>query len=314
MEVEKRKRVEEENEARKELKKSSPLLLSLPNDVLFEVAKHVHEDEAFAFAMACRPFRDAMKDSLKSRKGAGTTDERSKVFLTTRAKHYMKQESFFVSGDWIKWASFMKWEYVPESAYKKEENKAKILTYLAARGGLTDVLGCLKIQGLLRDAWAWHGAALGGHVKVLEYLKGEGIPLDSWASRDAARGGHIHVLEYLRSEGMTFGPGECRQAAVGGHLDVLKYLRSEGARFDWRTTGAAACRGDIEMLKYLMGEGAQFDEGTTSAAAQENQLHVLKWLTSDEVNCPLDIGDALYYANFYPPRKEMIRWIESLLE
>ena len=95
---------------------------------------------------------------------------------------------------------------------------------------------------------------------------------------------------------------------------MLKYLRSEGARFDWRTTGAAACRGDIEMLKYLMGEGAQFDEGTTSAAAQENQLHVLKWLTSDEVNCPLDIGDALYYANFYPPRKEMIRWIESLLE
>jgi hypothetical protein len=310
----KRKRGEEENEERKEVKKSVPLLLSLPNDVLFEVAKHVHESEGLAFAMTCRPFRDNMKDSLKSRKSAGTTDERSnKIVLTTRVKHYMKEESFFVSEDWIKWASSMKWEYVAESPYRKEENKGKILTYLAARGGLNDVLGCLKIQGLLRDAWAWHGAALGGHVKVLEYLKGEGVPLDFWASRDAARGGHIDVLEYLRSEGMSFGPGECRQAALGGHLDVLKYLRSEGARFDWRTCGAAACRGDIEMLKYLMSEGARFDTGTTSAAAQENQLHTLKWLTSDEVNCPLNIGQCLYHGNFYPPREEMLRWIKSLL-
>ena len=42
--------------------------LPLPRDVCIEIAKHVHESEALAFAMTCTGFRDGMKDALKTRK------------------------------------------------------------------------------------------------------------------------------------------------------------------------------------------------------------------------------------------------------
>ena len=39
----------------------------LPKEIYLEVAKHVHENEALAFALACRASRDAMKEVFERR-------------------------------------------------------------------------------------------------------------------------------------------------------------------------------------------------------------------------------------------------------
>merc|ERR1712157_595483 len=98
-----------------------PVELPLPHDVCLEIAKHVHESEALAFAMSCRGFRDAMKEALRSRKNTVYTGKRRKMLLTTRTKHYGWQPDYGpsknmrevvpVSEDWIKWAFSMKWRY-----------------------------------------------------------------------------------------------------------------------------------------------------------------------------------------------------------
>merc|ERR1712157_155114 len=100
-----------------------PVELPLPHDVCLEIAKHVHENEALAFAMSCKGFKDAMKEALRSRKNTVYTGKRRKMLLTTRTKHYMNIEGAPpVSEDWIKWAFSMKWRYAKERKYN-EKNK-----------------------------------------------------------------------------------------------------------------------------------------------------------------------------------------------
>merc|ERR1712176_726351 len=85
-----------------------PVELPLPHDVCLEIAKHVHESEALAFAMSCKGFKDAMKEALRSRKNTVYTGKRRKMLLTTRTKHYQENfEGVLVSEDWIKWAFSM---------------------------------------------------------------------------------------------------------------------------------------------------------------------------------------------------------------
>merc|ERR1712157_305183 len=62
-----------------------PVELPLPHDVCLEIAKHVHESEALAFAMSCKGFKDAMKEALRERRG---NTEITSNGLSTTLKHY----------------------------------------------------------------------------------------------------------------------------------------------------------------------------------------------------------------------------------
>merc|ERR1712072_1508247 len=179
-----------------------PVEMPLPHDVCVEIAEHVHEDEALAFASSCKGFRDAMKESLRGRKTTVFTGKRRKLILTTRVKHYKEDYVVPVSDDWIKWAFSMKWEYAEERGYPypNEEKKGGLLTFLAACGGYKDVLVWLKSQGCSLGIDACCGAAQRGHIKVLKYLKREEVPFNSYTCREAAEGGQLSVLQWLRSE------------------------------------------------------------------------------------------------------------------
>merc|ERR1712176_149925 len=217
--------------AKKKVKRT-PMPLPLPHDVCLEIAKHVHENEALAFAMTCRGFKDAMKEALRSRENTVYTGKRRKMLLTTRTEHYRKLDGVPVSEDWIKWAFSMKWRYAARRKYN-EENKGRLLTFLAGRGGFKDVLVWLRSEGC---DLAWNVcdyAARFGHLDVLKYLKSEGVEFNSWTCRGAAERGHIDVLKYLKSEGVEFDKWTCFGAAQGGHLEVLKWLRSEEVNCSW---------------------------------------------------------------------------------
>ena len=121
----KRKRGPTTKEEKEEKPPPVPVPVPLPHDVCVEIAKHVHEDEALAFASSCKGFRDAMKESLRGRENTVFTGKRRKVILTTRVSHYWNSETYFgkacltprgkskrdegfpVSEAWIKLAFYM---------------------------------------------------------------------------------------------------------------------------------------------------------------------------------------------------------------
>ena len=304
------KRKMEGKENKKKEKKIVPVPLPLLHGVCLEIAKHVHESEALAFAMSCRGFRDAMKEALRSRNAESTAGK----WLATTMKHWMKS-NVPVTEDWIKWAFSMKWEYAEGIHH---ESKGALLTFLAGRSGFKDVLVWLKSKGCVVDSIASLGAVINGHIKVLKYLKSEGMAFDSDTCKDAAINGHIKVLEYLKSEGVPFDSRTCEGAAEGDHIEVLKYLKSEGAPFNQWSCLRAAERGHLEVLKWLRSEevncpcdetriafpaaynghlavlqyvwssGARIDRETCAAAAAGGHLDILKWLRSEEVKCDWD--------------------------
>ena len=249
----------------------------LPKEIYLEIAKHVHEREALAFAMTCRASRDAMKEALKERKGSTQT---SVKWLTSSQKHYKTKGGVPVSREWIKWAYSMKWEYSYKSLYN-DEDKEGLLPFLAGRGGFKDVLVWLKSEGCVLDINACWGAALGGHIKMLKYLKSEGVAFDKETCRHAARGGHLKVLKYLRSEGVSFDSSTSGGAAQGGYINVLKYLKTKGASFDKETCRYAAYSGHIDVLKYLKSEGVAFNSWASFGAAIGGQIDVLKYLRNE---------------------------------
>ena len=258
--------VEKAQQKKKEKKKVlSPLKfpLPLPEDLYIEVAKHVHESEALAFALTCRGFRDALKEVLMGKKRKTATKNTSK-WLTTSRKHYVENEKAPVSRGWTKWAFSLKWEYAEGGSCKgahNEEKKRAFLVFIAARCGFKDVLGWLRSRGCELGVNACHGAALGGQIQTLKYLKNEdGASFDRWTCWDAALGGHIKVLKYLKNEeGMSFDSRTCRRAALKGHLQTLKYLRSERVPLDSSCCRCAAYGGHLSTLKWLMTEGCPWN-------------------------------------------------------
>ena len=304
----------------------------LPETIYLEVAKHVHESEAFAVAMTCRGFRDAMKESLGARKGNTATADK---WLRTSWAHYHSFEGVPVSEDWIKWAVSMKWEYDKERD-ENEKIRRKFLTYLAGRGGFRDVLVWLKSQRYFRGSQACSGAAQGGHIKILKYLKSEGVKFDPSACEGAAKGGHIDVLKYLKGEGVWPGDEAAKCAAQEGHIDVLKYLLrpgdmcgdlpashgaaergridvlkylvSVGGEFNSETCQNAAAGGHIDVLKYLKSVGRRIDRGTCRAAATAGRLDVLKYLQSEGV--PFDDEQACQSAA-YGGHLDVLRYLRS---
>ena len=84
---------------KKEKAPLEPVPLLLPHELCLEIAKHVNESEALAFALSCKAFKDAMKEALRLRENTVYTDEGRKMLLTTRTKHYRDGGGVSVSGE-----------------------------------------------------------------------------------------------------------------------------------------------------------------------------------------------------------------------
>merc|ERR1712224_1115914 len=69
---------------------TSKALPPLPRDVCLEVAKHVHDSEALAFAMTSRDLRDAMKEALEERVKETFTTTRK--LMKTSLRHFLESD------------------------------------------------------------------------------------------------------------------------------------------------------------------------------------------------------------------------------
>ena len=267
-------------------KKDSPLQfpLDLPEDLYLELAKHVNENEALAFSLTCKGFRDAMKEVSKKKENKGP----KKKWLRSSRSHYCVFYGVQVSEDWIKWAHSMTFEWEDDADYTPDDDdnewmKIAFLHRRAARGGYLDTLKYLKSEGATLEACDCHAAAYGGHIDVLKYLKSEGVAFDQETCNRAAERGHLAVLKYLKSEGVECNSSACNEAAEGGHIDVLKYLKSEGVAFGQETCSDAARGGHIKVLKYLKSEGVSLDEDLYYDAAHGGHINILEYLKSEGV-------------------------------
>jgi hypothetical protein len=324
-----------------------PVPLPLPHELCLEVAQHLHESEALAFALSCTGFRDAMKETLRTRKRSSSCETAEGKWLTTNAKHYTKVDAPPVTKDWIKWAFSMKWEYrlgenaTEVEAYRSElkrkkfeENpyhdfeesdvavyfdggierqlarkKVNMLYYLIGRGGFKDLLVSLKDK----DCSMLCPSEFGFTYEFRES-----------ACCGALEGGHIKVLKYARNNEREI-RSDClcaylfnqykysnysRYIARGGHVKVLKYLKSTaGWILDKRTCYCCALQGQLKALKYFRREvpTVRFDSHTCQLAAKHGHLDVLKYLKSEGV----PFGNKICWAAAEGGNIEVLKYLKS---
>ena len=227
----------------------------LPKEVWRNVAKHLHDNDLFSFAMTCKVFREAQVavDRVEELTlNEGKTWRKKKCILLT--------DSVSVSESWIRWAVSVVW--------KDKHSSNSILEGEVCRL-----------------------AALRGHLEVLKWLCEEegyqysGVDILTAASRE----GHLEILKWIitRTTHVAWNNNHVAAsyaAALGGHLEILRWLWSQGCRWNNRHILANAARGGhLDVLKWAMKReklGLNEEEAATAciSAAAHDQVVVLKWL------------------------------------
>jgi hypothetical protein len=221
--------------------------LPLPEEMFTEVAKHLGDSEQFAFAMACRGFRDAL--------GVLKRPFKTNFMRLVSAKTPLTRE-------WIKWAfqqsdpssgQEQRYRFLREQDFDKSRRLE--LSGMAAFHGYEDELVWMKEQGCTFVLYTLDMAAQGGQLDVLKWLVEEGSNLkcDAGTFRAAALGGNVAVLKWLKkSQNCAWDQASCFAAASRGNLDALKWLRSGRKKCPWdeRTCASAAYAGNLELLKW----------------------------------------------------------------
>ncbi|KAJ1618639.1 hypothetical protein T492DRAFT_916680 [Pavlovales sp. CCMP2436] len=232
----------------------SPLLRTLPSDLLGAVLKLLDEADLPCARFACRAFRDHSSPAQKM-----------KDFLRTRALAVFACErmaGFIIDEDVQGWS---------------------MLT-IAASVGCVGVLAELvdnRQCGYIAEACA----AAVGHVEVLRYAHEHGCPWESGTCDMAAEGENLEVLRDAHEHGCKWDSDLCKYAAEEGHLEVLRYAHEHGCEWDSDTCKYAAQGGHLEVLRYAHEHGCPWSEQTTARAARGGHLEVLRYAL--ECGCPL---------------------------
>ena len=222
--------------------------IELPTGVWAKIAKRVHRNDVFAFAMTSKQLREAQVQSKRE--------------LVTKPVSRKSDGGLYIrwfSRDWCLWWTrrFNITETLPQCI--------KAVNHVAAFLGYLDVLKHWegvpenKRSGLW-DADTCTDAALGGHLDSLKYLRSQGCPWDSDTCANAAFGGHLEVLQWARAQGCPWDAFTCECAAMNGHLEVLQWARSEGCDWNARTCKSAPKGGHFELLRWLRINGCPWNE------------------------------------------------------
>ena len=183
----------------------SPFRLLPTLDELRLVVDALDEDDAFAFACACTPFRAAtcLADGPFARFKDGVRTNKRAMWTSARR---------------LEWARSMGYEWNDLSMEK------------AAGAGHLEAMQWARANGCLWGECTCSFAADGGQLAVLQWARANGCPWDWFTCAFAARGGHLAVLQWARRNGCPWNAATCAFAAGGGHLPVLpnaKRLRKQ---------------------------------------------------------------------------------------
>ena len=154
----------------------SPFRLLPTLDELRLVVDALDEDDAFAFACACTPFRAAtcLADGPFARFKDG-------VRTTRRA--------MWTSAQRLQRARAMGYEWYALSMAR------------AAEDGHLEAMQWARANGCPWDSWTCVSAAQGGQLPVLEWARAHGCPWDARTCSFAALSGHLALLEWARANG-----------------------------------------------------------------------------------------------------------------
>jgi hypothetical protein len=259
-----------------------PPLTDLGRDVLLEIAKYIHVDDHFVFAMTCCAFADVLRATQ----------------LPPPKKIISHFSAALCSLPRLKWAverGFERRKAAREFAVHESaaRGKLELLVWLhsrdkvvfdedlatnAASSGDLPTLQFVHTHGApLTERMCAH-AARNGRLQVLRWARAQGAPWDTRVCSGAASGGHLEVLRYARSENAPWKPKEVNaNAAGGGHLEVLRWAREQGAEWDERVCANAATGGQIKVLRWARAQGAPWNSDVTCQAAYSGHLEVLRW-------------------------------------
>ncbi|AVK75271.1 hypothetical protein pqer_cds_849 [Pandoravirus quercus] len=148
-----------------------------------------------------------------------------------------------------------------------------------ARCGRIDALHWAKNSGCPWDRRTHRetcAAVRGGHTETLEWLWLQGRPLQPHACTSAARGGHLATLQWLRARHCEWDQWTCAAAALGGHAEVIEWARSRGCPWDAWTCANLASVGALETLRWAMAEGCPWDYRVYAFAAENGHWDLIR--------------------------------------
>lgn len=292
-------------------------LITLPSDILFEIARHLTYTEMMRLRRTCRTIcqllvvenfghiwriiyrRHVSKfrfpEEVTSLTQRQLNDEFSQMMKKTRFLEAVRRGYEILAKRYLEALEIEYQSFALSEALRD-----------AARLGYLDILDWLLSFNPRQVYLAIDGAAEAGDIELVDRL------LPQVSTRDlgpgiysAARGGHRHILEQLfrlNSNRMCVAVigaahGNQRQllaefleqrpeylndalfgAATGGHWDLMEALIKDGARIDMGLSGAA--RGNqVEMAECLIQQGAR---SSISQPAQYGSLDVVNLFLSQE--------------------------------
>ena len=154
----------------------SPFRLLPTLDELRLVVDALDEDDAFAFACACTPFR-------------AVTCLADGPFARFKDGVRTKKRAMWTSAGRLQWARAMGCEWGKRSMRR------------AAEDGHLEAMRWARANGCPWYEYTCSQAAFYGHLDVLMWARENGCPWDQYTCSNAALGGHLDVLMWARQNG-----------------------------------------------------------------------------------------------------------------
>ena len=145
----------------------------LPEDILYEISKHIDTNDRFAWKMTCKIFRNHyQEDTTNTNPGIYDIEYLSWAFEQGYTVNEILYEFASKNGriDIFKW--------MKENEITITNTQASKFTNNAAENGHLETLQWLVQNKYKWDIWTCASAALNGHLDILKWLIDNGCPYD----------------------------------------------------------------------------------------------------------------------------------------